>query len=160
MQQQLIGSILRTGNSLRRYVDRQAEQAGIECGGPHMRILGYLAHHPERELCQKDIEASFGLARSTVSAMLGQLEGQALIRREPVAEDARLKRVVLTDKALDLHHWIEAQSQRLEAAVCRDFTPEEHAQFLSYLARVMQNLGCPGDHCACDSAGGKENPDD
>ncbi len=144
---QVMGGILRTGHALRRCVDRQAEQAGIELGGPHMRMLGYLAHHARGNICQKDLEAVFGLARSTVSGMLGQLEEQALIRREAVPGDARLKRVVLTEKAKEQQQRIEARMQQLEAGICRNFTEEECLQLVGYLDRVLENLALPGGGC-------------
>lgn len=116
-----------------------------------MRILGYLAHHPGEDLYQKDLEAHFGLARSTVSGMLGQLEAQELICREAVPGDARLKRVALTQKAWKQHRWIETHSQQLEAKICRNFTREEQAQFRDFLDRVLENLGAPRckDHNDC-----------
>ena len=50
---------------------------------------------------QRDIEKQFNIRRSTATGILKGMERDMLIHRVPVSDDARLKRLVLTDKARD-----------------------------------------------------------
>ena len=43
-------------------------------------ILGYLAHHPDQNVFQKDIENAFCVRRSTVSKVIRLMETKGLIR--------------------------------------------------------------------------------
>ena len=49
---------------------------------------------------QKDIEKQFSIRRSTATESLKRLETQGWIKRETSTKDARLKDIVLTEKAL------------------------------------------------------------
>ena len=37
-------------------------------------VIGYLKHHPEQDICQKDIEINLGLTHPTVSSILSRME--------------------------------------------------------------------------------------
>ena len=76
--------------------------------GMHGYLLRYLYENQERDVFQRDIEKAFSISRSSVTVTLQLMEKNGLIRRESVAQDARLKRIVLTQKARDLHRQIEA----------------------------------------------------
>lgn len=64
----------------------------------HMWIMGYIYFHNEA-IFQKDLEAEFEVRRSTMTGILQTMEKHGLIVRESVDYDARLKKLVLTDKA-------------------------------------------------------------
>ena len=51
------------------------------------------------DIYQKDVEKEFQIRRSTATGTLQILEKNGFIRREPVKQDARLKKLVPTDKA-------------------------------------------------------------
>ena len=55
----------------------------------------------EVDLRQKDFEQQFNIRRSTASNILALIEKNGLIQRESVPYDARLKKIVLTDKAIE-----------------------------------------------------------
>ena len=59
-------------------------------------FLGYLDAHRDRDVYQKDLEATFHIRRSTASGILQIMVRDGLLVREPVEGDARLKRLVLT----------------------------------------------------------------
>ena len=81
--------------------------------GMHGYLLRYLYENQERDVFQRDIEKAFSISRSSVTVTLQLMEKNGLIRRESVVQDARLKRIVLTQKAKDLHQQIlPAGSQR------------------------------------------------
>jgi len=69
--------------------------------GAQSRILRYIRDQ-KKPIYQKDIERAFCQRRSSVSEMVKGLEKQGFLVRESVEGDARLKKMVLTPKALEL----------------------------------------------------------
>ena len=93
-----------------------------------------------RDLYQKDIEEEFQIRKPTVTGILQLMEKNGLIRRESVAQDARLKRIVLTQKARDLHRQIEADILAFESNLARGISEEEQEVFLRVAKKMQENL--------------------
>ncbi len=89
---------------------------------------------------QRDIEKAFSISRSSVTVTLQLMEKNGLIRRESVAQDARLKRIVLTQKARDLHRQIEADILAFESNLARGISEEEQEVFLRVSKKMQENL--------------------
>ena len=104
------------------------------------RLMGYLYKHREEDVFQRDLEQAFRIRRSSASRLLSRMEEQGLIRRESVAQDARLKKLVLTEKAIALHSSVEARIRKMETLISAGLTEEEMAQFLATAAKIEQNL--------------------
>ena len=49
---------------------------------------------------QKDIEQRFAVGRSTVTNLIQLMEKKGFVKRESVKQDARLKKVILTEKGI------------------------------------------------------------
>lgn len=111
-----------------------------EATGNHGRIIHFLLTHEERPVYQKDLEAEFGIARSTASRVLRLMEENGLIERRSVSGDARMKQVVLTGKARACDQAIRLCAQAMEARLLTGFSPEEKRTLLSFLARMEANL--------------------
>lgn len=112
-------------------------------------IIGYLAHNQDREIYQKDIEEHFSVRRSTVSRVVTLMEQKGLVVREGVDGDARLKRLVLTDKAWEIHEAIEDDMNALENDISAGISEEDMAVFLRVADKMMENLGegeCGPEH--------------
>ena len=116
--------------------------------GTNGRIIGYIAHNSHRDIYQKDIEEVFSVRRSTVSRVVSLMEQKGLIVRESVEGDARLKRLVLTDKAWEIHRSIEAELSGVEEQLVSGISAEEMSVFLSVADKMMKNLG-EGDFREC-----------
>ena len=104
------------------------------------RIIGFLCHNAEREIFQRDVEAEFGIRRSTATGILQLMEKNGLLRREPVACDARLKKLVLTEKAIAQHECIVARIRTTEARAVRGIEPAELETFFAVLEKIRRNL--------------------
>ena len=65
----------------------------------HGWILRYLYEHQEQDIYQKDIEKYFGICRSGVTSIIQALEKKGQVYRASVETDARLKKVMLTERA-------------------------------------------------------------
>ena len=65
-------------------------------------IIGFLHRNEDRDMFQRDVEAEFNIRRSTATGIL-QLMEKTASSAGAVAYDARLKKLVLTPKALAVH---------------------------------------------------------
>ena len=81
-------------NLIMRYFDNSPIKKSLDqVTGTNGWIIGYLADHDDRVIYQKDLEKEFGITRSTASKVVNRMEQKGLIRRECVAEDARLRKL-------------------------------------------------------------------
>ena len=109
--------------------------------GMQGRIMGYLYHHREDEIFQRDIENEFLIRRSTVTGILQLIEKNDLIYRQSVAKDARLKQLKLTPKAIAANQRIEEKIDRMEAKLVRGISETDMELFYTIVDRMKKNLG-------------------
>lgn len=120
---------------LKRNIDRKVEQFGVT--GVQVRILGYIASESKaREVYQRDIEEAFDRRRSTVTNVIQNLEKNGFIKRESVESDARLKKVVLTEKGKKVDEIVYRTIVEEEEKLLGDMTKEEMEQFYTLLQKV------------------------
>lgn len=93
-----------------------------------------------RDIFQKDLEKQFDLKRSSISLMLNNMEKSDLIQRIPVEQDARLKKIILTQKAMMLNEKIFNAISSIENKLCEDLTLEEIRVFYKVLDKIRNNL--------------------
>ncbi|MBP3542521.1 MAG: MarR family transcriptional regulator [Clostridia bacterium] len=141
-EEQRVGrEIHRLSNRIRRRMEiKHSNWHDMEITANNVRIICYLYDHQNQDIYQKDLEATFGITRSTASKVLRLMEQKGLILRLPVSQDARLKKLVLTDWAKELHHQMRQNADEMDQNLLAGFTPEEEKQLLSYLDRMLHNL--------------------
>lgn len=110
-----------------------------EITGKHGWIIGYLSENQDKEIFQRDIEEKFSIRRSTVSAIIKLMEKNGFIRREGVESDARLKKLVLTSKAKEIHSRMMAALDSMEINLRQDISPDELSVFFSVLEKIRNN---------------------
>ncbi len=109
--------------------------------GVQSRIIYYiLAHSKEGPVYQKDVENAFGLSRSTATGMLQRLEKDDIIRREGVPSDARLKRLVPTQHAVELNTRVYACLCETERMMTRGLSQGQMQLFMETAAQMLRNL--------------------
>lgn len=72
--------------------------------------------------------------------MIQLMEKNGLVVREAVESDARLKKIVLTEKAIELKQNVENTLERFEAALTRGISEEEKDQFFRIMHKIKENL--------------------
>lgn len=128
-------------NLLRRKVlEMTGSTDGDDFTEMQVKVLGFLCHNRDQEICQKDIEEAFYIRRSTASRLLKRLEAQGFIVRQSVDRDARLKRVTTTPKADALYQDVADRISRVESLLTRGLSQAEVEQFLSTVEKLKQNL--------------------
>lgn len=115
--------------------------------GMHGFVIGYIAHHPERDIFQRDLEQHFSIRRSTASKLVALMIQNGLLTCEPVSYDARLKKLVLTDKAKELNVVIEREIELMEKQTTKGLSEEEINSFFEIADKIRANLErvCDGD---------------
>ena len=106
----------------------------------HGWILGFLSSNPDRDIFQKDIETEFSIARSTVTCIVKLMEKKGYIRREAVKEDARLKKLVLTERGKEIHRLHMNDVDFLEERCRRNISPEEMEMFYRVTDKLKKNM--------------------
>lgn len=141
MENRFIGIELRAlNNSIRRYLessDPPASQDKLTCSNAW--IIGYLSR-ADGDVFQRDLEEEFGITRSTISKVLILMEKKGIIERVSVLHDARLKKLVLTEKGRELARQMEENGRRMEARLTDGFTDAEISRLAEYMQRMRSNL--------------------
>lgn len=144
-EQPLAMRIKALNNQIKRLMERTAiARNDANLTGMQYAILGFLSEqlneqNEGQDLFQRDIEAEFNIRRSTASGMLQLLEKDGYIRRENVPGDARLKKIIMTDKARELDKIAKVHMHELEMRLTRGITPDEMEQFYSVLQKIFDN---------------------
>jgi len=121
----------------------QDPPTGMQC-----QILHYLTlaeQQKQGDRFQRDIETFFHMRRSTATGMLKLLEQHGWIQREPVSYDARLKRLVLTDKARNFNEIIHKRLEWTENRMRRGVSNQDLQVWFRVCARIRSNLEQPPD---------------
>ena len=133
--------IHKTSRIIKRYMDSDATKSYVDkMTGTHGRALGYFANNRDRDIFQKDFEQEFNIRRSTASAILSLMEKNDLIKRESVPYDARLKKITLTEKALEIHSVVHEAFDRFEETMKKDISDEELETFFRVLDKINSNM--------------------
>ena len=109
----------------------------------HSMILAYLHRNEGHDIYQKDIESRFDITRSTVTSILKLMEHKGYIRREGVAHDARLKKIVPTPLGKEIHCRVESSILQAEELVESAITPKEHEELLVLLKKLRDRIQEP-----------------
>lgn len=107
--------------------------------GPQGLILIYLCNS-QKDVFQKDIEKYLNIRRSTATGMITTLEKNGYLRKEAVATDARLKKLIPTSKAKDEISIIEEQVFKLEKKMLRGIDEKEIESFRNTISKMTENL--------------------
>ncbi|MGN0578767.1 MAG: MarR family winged helix-turn-helix transcriptional regulator [Ruminiclostridium sp.] len=124
-------------------ISRHFDNSGVfsdEITRAQGQIIRYLCENKDRDIFQRDIEAAFGSRRSTVSVLLSSMEAGGFIERRSVDYDARLKRIVVTDKAAALHQRIKNEFDSYDMLMLKGITPEEQRVFFEVMDKIKKNI--------------------
>ena len=72
--------------------------------------------------------------------MLNNMEKNGLIKRIAVSDDARLKKIVLTQKSIELYERISIAIDSVENKIAKNLTSEEIEVFNIVLNKIRNNL--------------------
>ncbi len=122
-----------------RIFQRLLQESGVEeFNGPQGHILYVLWQKDEVPIVE--LSQKTGLAKNTLTAMLGRMEDAGLIERRAARSDKRQSLIVLTKKARDLQGKYDEVSQKMNEIFYEDFTQKEVVTIDGFLDRILLNL--------------------
>lgn len=131
----------RINNLIFRKVNQFHRENGVENVTPmHDWIMSYLYWHKEEPVYQRDIEREFSITRSTVTNILQLMERKGYIERQSVPQDARLKRLILTEEGTRIHEKTMQSLHQTDEFVENLLTPDENAELLRLLNKLREGL--------------------
>ena len=129
--------ISKLSNKLRRKFDMLSSRK--EFSGSQGRTLRFLLSQTE-DIYQKDIDEEYSIRPSTATQLLKQMEKNGLIIREPEAYDNRLKKIVVTDKALLYKQQVIEDLTTLEETLIKGISETDLQVFFRVTEKMMDNL--------------------
>lgn len=109
---------------------------GMQCG-----VLGFIREYSKKQdVFQKDIEKEFNIRRSTATGILQLMEKNDLIKRISVDHDARLKKIVLTEKGFNTREEVDQWNLETEKRMTQNLTPDEIETFLILIEKISKGL--------------------
>lgn len=105
------------------------------------RALHFILAQPaDEELFQKDIEEEYSLRPSSATELLKKMEKDGLIRREATEYDARLKKIIVSEKAMDYKDQVVADLTRLEEDLTRGISKADMEVFFRVIEKMIDNI--------------------
>ena len=128
-------------NMIGRKIDEEKRQRNMADVSPVQSwVVRYLHEHKGEEICQRDLERDFNVTRSTVTGILQIMEKKGYILRVSVPTDARLKKILLTEKGEELYYKVRDHIHETETFLVKGMTEEEVEQLLFLLGKIKNNL--------------------
>lgn len=122
-------------NQIKRNMDSIAQQYDLTIIQyivmEHIKELG-----ENEEIYQRDIERLMNVRRSTVSSVLGLLEGKGFLKREGVKKDARLKKLTLTEQGASVFKQLKTEIDKEDNRMSDIFSDEELRQLSEFMERM------------------------
>ncbi|MBQ6929764.1 MAG: winged helix-turn-helix transcriptional regulator [Oscillospiraceae bacterium] len=136
--------IFDTAHQLKVILDASFEDADLN--GLQARILGFVEHNNKsgKSVYQRDIEAEFKIRRSSVSSVLDTMEKNGYIIRCQSRHDARLKQILLTEKADKMGQQHRDAIDRFEENLTKNISVQETETLKYLLNKVLENAAVSG----------------
>lgn len=138
-----VGHRIKTlSNLMRRIMDKEFGHRPDKATLMHTWIIGFLQDREDAHMdtFQKDIEEEFSINRSTTSEMLKLMCYKGMIERVPVAHDARLKKIVLTDQSREFNTRMSKQLESIHDKLVEGLSEEEVKIFIRISDKLIQNI--------------------
>ena len=119
--------------------DIASEKHGVT--GMQARVLYFIVKNAENnQVYQKQIEKEFRLRRSTVTGIVQLMEEKKLITRTIAKEDARVKKIELTNKGEKLQKLLYKEINDYESLLIDGIDEEEVENFNKTIEKLYKNI--------------------
>lgn len=133
-------TVRKLNSAIRRDIERTNSLKGVNAKGVHGWAIKYFHDHRDKDIYQRDFEEKFAIRRSTATQFLKTMEKNGLIKRESVDSDARLKKIILTDRAEDILKFIEDDIKKREKLMREGISEKELNTFFNVSKKIISNL--------------------
>lgn len=123
----------------RRVLSSSKEDFGLT--GMQHRVLHYiLVKSQETEVYQKDVEKEFDIRKSTATEMLQLMERKGFLYRECSSRDARMKKILITEKAAAVQREVAENIRVVEARLRNGIEEKDFQICMEVLKKMAENL--------------------
>ncbi len=129
--------ISKLSNKLRRKIDAFSSRENFS--GSQGRVLHFILAQ-NHDIFQKDIEEEYSLRPPTATELLKKMEQNGLIHREVMANDARMKRIIVSDKALQYKDMVIADITSLEDELTKGISKNDMDIFFKVIEKMLRNI--------------------
>ena len=140
MEEEDIGKYIHIlSRQIKRKMDSLLCQYNIT--GVQSAVLGYIYRESKKGLVySRDIEKEFDMRRATSAGILSLLEKRGMIERKSENKDARLKSIMLTEKALVFQKEIVEEIRKNEKELRKGLSKNEIEVFLRIISHMSNNI--------------------
>ena len=138
----VLHEVKRLSNVIHRNIISLETVNNSELTGRQFQILGFIRKNNSdgKDVYQKNIEEQFDIRPSTVAVLIKSLVRNGYIIRESVDNDLRLKKLIPTQKAADLHCKIHPFMEEMEDKVIQGLTNKELNTFFIIIDKMIYNI--------------------
>lgn len=129
--------ISKLSNILRRKIDAFSSRENFS--GSQGKVLHFLLAQTN-DVFQKDIEEEYSLRPSTATVLLKKMEKNGLIYREADENDARWKKIIVSEKALQYKDIVIADILNLEKELTQGISENDLDVFFSVVEKMLDNI--------------------
>lgn len=131
--------VIAFSNRINRRISKEAAQYNIT--GVQGRILGFIyCKSNKKDIFQKDIEEELNIRRSSVTSVLQLMEKNGYIKRIRVSEDGRLKKIILTEKGLEIQRGVYACIINVEKSLRNELSDDEFHMLVALINRLSKKI--------------------
>ena len=133
--------VRRLSNLIKRDVEKSKINLGLDpVKGVNGWAISYFYENRHRDIFQKDFENQFSIRGSTASKILKTMEKKGYIQRIAVESDARLKKIVLTESAKELHKRVISEIAAREERMRKGLSKQELDTFFNVMNKLCDNM--------------------
>lgn len=142
MEKRSIGFEIKTlNNMIAKKIIREAKEiSGCLVSHVQIKIIHYLMENQNKVIFQKDIEKNLLVSRATVSGILNTMEKNEFIKRLDSKEDARMKQIKLTERALSLANLFQKNAIQFDKLLGDQISSEDLNTFFKVIDQIKINV--------------------
>ena len=127
-------------NAISNMLKRKALKPNNSLTKMQMWIIGYIYNKKDGDVFQGELERTFHVTRATASDVLKRMERDGLIIRTPSPLDARMKKITLTEEAIQIADKVRQNIDRNERLMVQGISEEDLNTFYSVIDKIKENL--------------------
>ena len=115
-------------NAIKRFAESDATRtASCRATSNNSWIIGFIAHCTQegKSVYQRDLESHFGITRSTASKVIDLMVQKDLIIRKTVMDDARIRKLELSDRAWQIADQMRQDAVHMEQILTQNIPAED-----------------------------------
>jgi len=110
-----------------------------------VEIIDYLSNNLDKVIYQKDLEEQFNISKAAISEVLASMEIRGMITKLSDSDDARKKRIILTEDAFKKHQAVMEKIKQLNDELLVGITDEELEYFIKVIDKLKNNMKKEGN---------------